>query len=130
MNVNFLRTGISCRYSAHQEFILRQNREKSTVKSADGRDANENADTDAHWPCGHGGGPEHVGSGGLDPAERLPQPQPEGYVLRAYCGRVAIYMPNGAQPVETTDIELKNLPSADQRELKTGSLLRTWSSWR
>ena len=54
------------------------------------------------------------------PAERLPQPQPEGYVLRAYCGRVAIYMPNGAQPVETTDIELKNLPSADQRELKTG----------
>jgi hypothetical protein len=44
----------------------------------------------------------------------------EGYVLRGYCGRVAVYMPGGAQPVETTAIELKSLPGADREMLEKG----------
>lgn len=56
----------------------------------------------------------------LIPADRTEQPEPEGYMLRAYCGHVAVYRPNGTQPVETTDIELKSLPSADRVELENG----------
>ncbi|MGI6028258.1 MAG: hypothetical protein ACOX81_02465 [Candidatus Heteroscillospira sp.] len=44
----------------------------------------------------------------------------EGYVLRESCGRVAVFLPNGAQPVETTDIELKSLPAADRIKLTDG----------
>jgi len=44
----------------------------------------------------------------------------EGYMLKSWCGKVAVYMPNGTEPVETTGIELKNLPSADQNDLEKG----------
>jgi len=44
----------------------------------------------------------------------------EGYVVRGYCGRVAVYRPEGVQPVETTSIELKYLPGADRKMLESG----------
>ncbi len=49
-----------------------------------------------------------------------PLPDSEGYVVKSYCGRVAVYTPGGVQPVETTAIELKNLPGADREMLETG----------
>jgi len=54
------------------------------------------------------------------PAEGNELPEPEGYMLKSWCGKVAVYMPNGTEPVETTGIELKNLPSADQNDLEKG----------
>ena len=54
------------------------------------------------------------------PAAVANEPEPEGYMLRSWCGKVAVYSPNGTEPVETTGIELKNLPSADQNELEKG----------
>ena len=46
--------------------------------------------------------------------------QTEGYIVKSWCGKVAVYSTGGAEPVETTDIELKNLPSADRKQLETG----------
>ena len=61
-----------------------------------------------------------AGFAALAPEGMAKQPETGGYLLRAYCGRVAIYGPNGRNLMETTDIELKNLPSADQNQLKSG----------
>ena len=49
----------------------------------------------------------------------------EGYMLKNWCGKVAVYAVNGTEPVETTDIELKNLPSADRKELEKGIIIQT-----
>ena len=49
----------------------------------------------------------------------------EGYMLKSWCGRVAVYAANGTEPMETTDIELKNLPSADQKELEKGIFIQS-----
>lgn len=48
----------------------------------------------------------------------------EGYMLKSWCGKVAVYAANGSSPMETTDIELKNLPSADQKELEKGIFIQ------
>jgi len=44
----------------------------------------------------------------------------EGYMLKSWCGKVAVYSVNGTEPVRTTGIELKNLPSMDRDNLETG----------
>ena len=49
----------------------------------------------------------------------------EGYMLKSWCGKVAVYAANGTEPIETTDIELKNLPSADQKELEKGIFIQS-----
>lgn len=48
----------------------------------------------------------------------------EGYIVKSWCGKVAVYSTGGAEPVETTDIELKNLPSADRKQLEAGIFIQ------
>lgn len=61
-----------------------------------------------------------LGAGWSLAAAPEPESEVEGYMLREYCGKVAVYLPGGVSPVETTEIKLNNLPRADREGLKLG----------
>lgn len=47
-------------------------------------------------------------------------PKKSGYIIKDYKGNIAVFENGENKPFRVTDIEVKNLPEADQKELKSG----------
>lgn len=47
-------------------------------------------------------------------------PKKPGYLIKEYKGNIAVFENGEDKPFRVTDIEVKNLPEADQKELKGG----------
>lgn len=52
--------------------------------------------------------------------DKKEKPKKQGYVIKDYGGNIAVFEDNETKPFRITDIEVKNLPEADRKELKNG----------
>ena len=48
------------------------------------------------------------------------EPKRQGYKIKEYKGNIAVFEDGEKKPFRVTDIEVKNLPETDQKELKDG----------
>lgn len=48
------------------------------------------------------------------------KPKKQGYKIKEYKGNIAVFEAGETKPFRITEIEVKNLPEADQKELKNG----------
>lgn len=53
-------------------------------------------------------------------SEPKEKPKKQGYEIKEYKGNIAVFEMGEKKPFRVTDIEIKNLPEADQKELKNG----------
>lgn len=53
-------------------------------------------------------------------SEPKAKPKKQGYEVKEYKGNIAVFEIGEKKPFRVTDIEVKNLPEADQKELKIG----------
>ena len=52
--------------------------------------------------------------------EQKEKPKKQGYEIKEYKGNIAVFEDGEKKPFRVTDIEVKNLPETDQKELKDG----------
>lgn len=55
-----------------------------------------------------------------DKQEKKETPKKQEYEIKEYKGNLAVFESGEKKPFRVTDIEVKNLPEADQKELKSG----------
>ncbi len=53
-------------------------------------------------------------------AEPKEKTKKQGYEIKEYKGNIAVFEVGEKKPFRVTEIEVKNLPEADQKELKSG----------
>ena len=58
-------------------------------------------------------------------SETIAQAQKRGYKIQEYNGNIAVFEKGQKQPFRKTEIAVKNLPEADQNELKNGIEVET-----
>lgn len=52
--------------------------------------------------------------------DKKEKPKKQGYIIKDYGGNIAVFENDEKKPFRITDIEVKNLPEADRKELKNG----------
>lgn len=52
--------------------------------------------------------------------EKKEKPKKQGYEIKEYKGNIAVFESGEKKPFRVTEIEVKNLPEADRKELKSG----------